>query len=619
MSDANPHWLLKEYFGYDAFRPLQEEIICAALKGQDVLVLMPTGGGKSICFQIPALLQEGLTVVVSPLIALMKDQVDQLHSIGAPATFLNSTLDKNETRKRLAELYSGKYKILYISPERLTLSGTKELFSKIKLERFVIDEAHCISEWGHDFRPEYRQFAELRGQYRKIPLMALTATATSRVREDIIKQLELQSPEIFTSSFDRSNLQYTVQPRQKPLQQILNVLNRNEGESGIIYCSTRKSTEEVASQLISEGINATAYHAGMDIEQRNKNQELFIHDKIQVICATIAFGMGINKPNVRFIIHYHLPKNLEGYYQETGRAGRDGLPGECLLLYSAKDKRQQLYFVDEISEEKEQINARKLLQQMTHYAESKECRRKIILKYFGEIYEKDKCDSCDNCLTPKKTFNGTEAALKFLACIYRIDESNSKYGRTISFGINHIVDIIKGTKNKKIKQFGHEKLSTYGIGSEFNKEGWKMIGNELVQLGFVFQATGRMPVIELTGMGGEWLKDGKERKPIELTYPITIKKEKNTKSYAGGISTDTYNAELFQTLKTLRRKLANEKSVPVYIIFSEKTLKEMSASCPKDLSEFELINGVGAKKLEEFGEIFTKEIQLHLDKKSGNL
>ena len=619
MSDANPHWLLKEYFGYDAFRPLQEEIICAALKGQDVLVLMPTGGGKSICFQIPALLQEGLTVVVSPLIALMKDQVDQLHSIGAPATFLNSTLDKNETRKRLAELYSGKYKILYISPERLTLSGTKELFSKIKLERFVIDEAHCISEWGHDFRPEYRQFAELRGQYRKIPLMALTATATSRVREDIIKQLELQSPEIFTSSFDRSNLQYTVQPRQKPLQQILNVLNRNEGESGIIYCSTRKSTEEVAAQLISEGINATAYHAGMDIEQRNKNQELFIHDKIQVICATIAFGMGINKPNVRFIIHYHLPKNLEGYYQETGRAGRDGLPGECLLLYSAKDKRQQLYFVDEISEEKEQINARKLLQQMTHYAESKECRRKIILKYFGEIYDKEKCNNCDNCLTPKKTFNGTEAALKFLACIYRIDESNSQYGRTISFGINHIVDIIKGTKNKKIKQFGHEKLSTYGIGSEFNKEGWKMIGNELVQLGFVFQATGRMPVIELTGMGGEWLKDGKERKPIELTYPITIKKEKNTKSYAGGISTDTYNAELFQTLKTLRRKLANEKSVPVYIIFSEKTLKEMSASCPKDLSEFELINGVGAKKLEEFGEIFTKEIQLHLDKKSGNL
>ena len=604
--------ILRKYFGYNSFRPLQEEIINTAIEGNDVLVLMPTGGGKSICFQIPALYQKGLTVVISPLVALMKDQVDQLNSVGAPATYINSTLSEKEVRLRLSELYNGKFKLLYISPERLQLSGTEKLFSNIKIERFVVDEAHCISEWGHDFRPEYRQFSELRSNYENVPVMALTATATSRVKEDIVKQLDLRSPKVFTSSFNRSNLSYSVQPKKNPLQQILNVIDKNNGESGIIYCSTRAATEELADQLISKGVNAAAYHAGLPTNEKNKNHEAFVHDKIEVICATIAFGMGIDKSNVRFVIHHNLPKSLEGYYQETGRAGRDGLPGECLLLYSTKDKSTQHHFIDQISEEQEKSNALNLLRQITNYAESRHCRRKIILKYFGEIYEKDKCNNCDNCLIERKTYDGTDVALKLLACVYRIDEQNHKRGRELSFGFNHIIEILRGADNQKIKNFDHHKLSTFGIGKDLPKEKWRDIGNEIVQLGYLKQSSGIRPIIQLNEKGNEWLKSGNKREPLELTTALNFGKGEKIKNRSTRKSKEIYDEPLFEVLRETRLEVARERNVPPYFIFTDKTLKEMSISCPKNLEDFTKINGVGTKKLEDFGSIFIEVIIKYL-------
>ena len=604
--------LLNNYFGFDSFRPLQEEIINAALDGEDVLVLMPTGGGKSICFQVPAIKQEGLTVVISPLIALMKDQVDGLIEQGVPATYLNSTLNEKEVKSRLSEVYNGKYKLLYMSPERLQLSGTEKLFKNLKIERFVVDEAHCISEWGHDFRPEYRQFSELRNKFKEVPIIALTATATSRVKEDIIRQLDLKHPKIFISSFNRPNLSYSVIAKKNPINKILDVIDRNDGESGIIYCNKRTTTEELKDELASRGIKAVAYHAGLPLDERNKNQESFVHDRIQVVCATIAFGMGIDKPNVRFVIHYNIPKSLESYYQETGRAGRDGLPSECLFLYSPQDKSTHHHFIEQISEEQEKINAFNLLRQITDYAESRQCRRKIILKYFGEEYEKDKCNNCDNCLTERKTYDGTDVTLKILACVYRIAEQNYKRGRDFSFGLNHIIEILKGSENQKIENFDHNKLSTYGICSEYAKEKLREISNELILLGYLLQSQGSRPTIQLSEKGLKWLKSGTNREPLELTTTITSKKEKKSKERSIHVRKEKYNKELFEILRKLRLQLAKERGIPPYIIFTDKTLRDMSIYCPTTLGEFIGINGVGEHKLNEFGEIFIEEIKTYL-------
>ena len=591
--------LLKQYFGFTTFRPLQEEIIRDSLAGKDVFALLPTGGGKSLCFQLPALTRDGLTVVVSPLIALMKDQVDALQASGIPATFLNSSLAADESRKRLRGLHNGEYRLLYAAPERLMLSSFLEDLQRWNVRLIAVDEAHCISEWGHDFRPEYRQIADLRKLFPLVPFMALTATATGRVREDIVTHLRLREPNCYVASFNRPNLTYRVIQKNKSYDQLLHFLRARPKESGIVYCQSRKSAERVAANLTEDGVKSRPYHAGLTPKERSEHQEFFLRDDVRVICATIAFGMGINKPNVRFVIHYDLPKNIEGYYQETGRAGRDGLPSECVLLFSAGDVVKQTQFIDEKPSLKEQQIARAQLQQMVHYAECAGCRRKELLAYFGEEYSAAGCGACDNCLSPRATFDGTLAAQKFLSCVFRIREKQ-RFG----VGLNHLVEVLAGADTEKIRKWDHTQLSTYGIGKEHSRPEWAAIGRELVRLGFLRQKAEKFSVLELTNDGLAALK---ERRKITLTKPAVTPE---TKTYhVGEIACDEV---LFDRLRQLRKKLADERDVPAYIIFSDVALRQMARNYPASESEFARISGVGEKKLREFGEIFLGEIAAHL-------
>jgi ATP-dependent DNA helicase RecQ len=591
--------LLKQYFGFTSFRPLQEEIIRDSLAGRDTFALLPTGGGKSLCFQLPALVRDGLTVVVSPLIALMKDQVDALQASGIAATFLNSSLNADESRKRLRGLHNGEFRLLYVAPERLMLSGFLSDLQKWNVQLIAIDEAHCISEWGHDFRPEYRQISELRKYFPNVPFMALTATATGRVREDIVSHLKLREPKCYVASFNRPNLTYRVLAKNKPYDQLLNFLRARPKESGIVYCMSRKSTESVAQRLSEDGVKAKPYHAGLTPTERSEHQELFLRDDVRVVCATIAFGMGINKPNVRFVVHYDLPKNIEGYYQETGRAGRDGLPSECVLLFSAGDAVKQTMFIDEKPNPQEQQIAREQLQQMVHYAECASCRRSELLAYFGEEFSADGCGACDNCLSPRATFDGTLAAQKFLSCVFRIREKNG-----FGVGLNHVVEVLTGADTEKIRKWDHAQLSTFGIGKEHSRPEWAAIGRELIRLGFLRQTTEKFSVLEITNEGRAALK---ERKKITLTKPVTTP-EKQVR-HVGEIACDE---TLFERLRELRKKLADERDVPAYIIFSDVALRQMARNYPESENDFARISGVGEKKLREFGEVFLNEIALHL-------
>src|SRR6266545_1394444 len=466
--------LLKQYFGFSSFRPLQEEIIRDALAGKDVFALLPTGGGKSLCFQLPALVNPGLTVVVSPLIALMKDQVDALQAGGVAATFLNSSLPPGEARARLRGLHQGEFRLLYVAPERLMLAGFLDDLQRWKTKLIAVDEAHCISEWGHDFRPEYRQLSQLRDLFPHVPMMALTATATERVRQDILQQLHLREPSCYVASFNRPNLTYRVLPKAGPYEQTLEFIRARPKESGIVYCQSRKSAESVAERLNADGVRAAPYHAGMEGKDRTANQELFLRDEVRVICATIAFGMGINKPNVRFVIHYDLPKNVEGYYQETGRAGRDGLPSECLLLFSPGDVVKQTQFIEQKSGAQEQQIARQQLQQTVHYAEISTCRRSALLAYFGEEFPAANCGGCDNCLSPRDRYDGTLAAQKLLSCVYRIRERSR-----FDLGLNHAIEVLAGADTEKIRKWRHDQLSTYGIGKEHTRAEWQAIDRPL--------------------------------------------------------------------------------------------------------------------------------------------
>jgi len=591
--------LLKQYFGFTSFRPLQEKIIRDSLAGKDVFALLPTGGGKSLCFQLPALARDGLTVVVSPLIALMKDQVDALQASGIAATFLNSSLTQDESRKRLRGLHSGEYRLLYVAPERLMLSGFLTDLQKWSVQLIAIDEAHCISEWGHDFRPEYRQISELRKLFPAVPFMALTATATGRVREDIITHLKLRAPETYVASFNRPNLTYHVIAKDGPYNQLVEFLRERRKESGIVYCLSRKGAESVAEKLSRDGIRARPYHAGLTPNERAEHQELFLRDEVRVICATIAFGMGINKPNVRFVVHYDLPKNIEGYYQETGRAGRDGLPGECVLLFSAGDAVKQTTFIDEKTNPQEREIARKQLQQMVHYAEGANCRRVELLAYFGEEFSADNCGACDNCLSPRETFDGTLAAQKFLSCVYRIREKSG-----FGVGLNHVVEVLTGAATEKIRNWNHTELSTYGIGKEHSRPEWAAIGRELVRLGLLRQTAEKFSTLELTPDGGNALK---ERRKITLTKP-TVASETKTR-HVGEITCDE---ALFEQLRMVRKQLADERDVPAYIIFSDVALRQMARNYPQTENDFARISGVGEKKLREFGAAFLKQIAAHL-------
>jgi ATP-dependent DNA helicase RecQ len=586
---------LKKHFGYDEFRSLQEEIVKDALAGRDVFALMPTGGGKSLCFQLPALLREGLTIVVSPLISLMKDQVDALQTSGIAATFLNSALDRNEAVGRLRRLHRSDYQLLYVAPERLMLDTFLERALNWNIAQIAIDEAHCISEWGHDFRPEYRELKKLRCHLPDVPIMALTATATERVRADILKQLDLRDPRCYVASFNRSNLSYRVVPKSAPYQQLLAFIRGRPNESGIVYCASRKTADSLARNLSEDGVNAKPYHAGLTARERSQNQELFLRDDVRVVTATIAFGMGINKPNVRFVVHHDLPKNLESYYQETGRAGRDGLPSECVLLFNASDVVKQTHFIDEKSENEQRI-AREQLRQMVHYAETRECRRATLLKYFGEEYGQPSCNGCDNCLSPRETFDGTIPAQKFLSCVHRIC-AKSGFG----FGLNHVVEVLTGADTQAIRQRRHNQLSTYGIGRELKRNAWQAIGRELLRLGLIECAPGKFVTLKLTKDGLDTLRG---RIPITLTKQIEIS-EQRAKGSAGEIECDE---ALFERLRTVRRKLADERDVPAYVIFSDVSLREMARAYPTTASEFRRIPGVGEQKLKDFAKPFLAEI-----------
>jgi ATP-dependent DNA helicase RecQ len=589
--------LLKITFGYSTFRPLQREIIDATLADRDVFALLPTGGGKSLCFQLPALARPGLTVVVSPLIALMKDQVDQLQASGVAATFLNSTLGEKESRSRLAGLHRGQFKLLYVAPERLMLDSWAENLKTWNVVALAIDEAHCVSEWGHDFRPEYRQLAKLRTALPDIPVMALTATATERVRLDIIKHLKLREPQTFVASFNRPNLTYRVIPKDQPAKQIIDFVRKREHESGIIYCASRATAERVAESLAGRGFSAKPYHAGLSAEERARNQEAFLRDDTRIICATIAFGMGINKPNVRWVIHHDLPKNIEGYYQETGRAGRDGLPGDCLLLFNAGDIAKQSHFLEEITNKQEQEIARAQLRQIVHYAESAGCRRAELLDYFGEKFPLDNCGACDNCSEPRETYDGTIVAQKFLSCVYRIRQ-NSRFG----VGLNHIIEVLTGAETEKITRWGHDRLTTYGIGKDLSRQAWASVGRELMRLGYVGIDEGEYATLHVTEEGMAVLR---ARTPITLTKALDLPKAKRVTRRAGDVECDEI---LFDRLRTLRRKLADERGVPAYIVFGDTSLRAMARAYPDRVERMEGIPGMGEKKRAEFGAIFADEI-----------
>ncbi len=598
---------LKKHFGYDEFRPLQEEIIRDALAGRDVFALMPTGGGKSLCFQLPALLRNGLTIVVSPLIALMKDQVDALQASGIAATFLNSSLDRHQATERLRKLNHGECRLLYVAPERLMLDGFLERALNWDITQIAIDEAHCISEWGHDFRPEYRELKKLRRHLPDVPIMALTATATERVRKDIVAQLHLDNARCYVASFNRPNLTYRVVPKSSPYEQVLTFIRARPNESGIVYCASRKTADSLAKKLNDDGIKAKPYHAGLEAKERTKHQESFLRDDARVITATIAFGMGINKPNVRFVVHHDLPKNIESYYQETGRAGRDGLPSECVLLFSASDVVKQTRFFEEKSE-KEQGIAREQLRQMVHYAETRDCRRSTLLKYFGEEFPTP-CNGCDNCLEPRETFDGTVHAQKFLSCIYRIHEKQG-----FGFGLNHVVDVLAGADTEAIRQRGHDELSTYGIGRDVKRTAWLAIGRELLRLGLIAAAPGKFATLDLTHTGRVALR---ERKSITLTKPFDVETTKRSKKHrAGEIKCDE---ALFEQLRALRRKIADKRDVPAYVIFSDVALREMARAYPTTEAEFRRIPGVGEQKLRDFAEPFTAAVRDYLASNSHQL
>lgn len=591
---------LKRRFGHDAFRPLQREIVEAVLRGDDVLALLPTGGGKSLCYQLPAVLQPGLTLVVSPLIALMKDQVDALHANGIAATFLNSTLDEEAAIERLDGLARGEYKLLYVAPERIVLPAFLAALDGWDLQRIVVDEAHCVSEWGHEFRPEYRRIPILRRRYPGTPITAVTATATQRVRDDIEQFLDLQRPQRFAGGFDRPNLRYSVFEKRDAVRQLLTWCTQRAGESGIVYVASRQAAEDLASRLRAAGVEARPYHAGLSAQVRSRNQTLFIRDEIQVICATIAFGMGIDKPNVRYVVHYDVPKSIEGYYQESGRAGRDGLPSDCVLLFSGGDAAKQQHFIRQIEDPAERERAAGLLRKMLDFAATPHCRRGHLLRYLGEAGVADTCGNCDNCLAPVERIDATQAVAKILSCVYRVRAQSG-----FSAGAHHMIAILLGTMTEKVISWGHDRLSTFGVGKEHTKGEWLALVTELLRVGWLTQE----PEYRTLQLTDEGIRALKERRPFEFARPRILRKARKGARPAADVRDGRYDEALFEDLRRLRKRLADEQAVPPYVVFSDATLREMAAKPPSSLEAFRAINGVGDLKLQRYGEAFVAAIR----------
>jgi ATP-dependent DNA helicase RecQ len=589
---------LKRYFGFDAFRPLQEAIVHDVLAGRDVFALLPTGGGKSLCYQLPALLTPGMTVVISPLIALMKDQVDALTTAGIPATFLNSSLGYDVARERIAGLKRGAYKLLYVAPERLTIPSFAADLATWNVTRFAVDEAHCISEWGHDFRPDYRRIAQLRDAFPDVPFLAFTATATDRVRADIVERLALRDPALHVGSFNRPNLTYRVTHKRRGTEALIAWLRARPDDAGIVYVGSRAAAEDVAERVSAAGIPALPYHAGLDPAVRARNQERFIRDETRVVCATIAFGMGIDKSNVRFVVHYDVPKSVEGYYQETGRAGRDGEPAECLLFFSYGDVAKFERFIDEKTDEHERAVGRAQLERMTRYAYSNDCRRRDLLAYFGEAWTTLNCGACDNCLEPRPAVDVTIDAQKFLSCIERIRRANGH-----SVGITHVIDVLIGAENEKIWRWNHERLTTYGIGKDRTKPSWRTLADEFVRLGLIAVDPAQFNVVSLTDAGRAALT---ERVPVvvrESPAPAQRGRKRSVDATGG-----PYDADVFRGLRDLRKELADERDVPAYVVFSDAVLRAMARELPRTPAQLRAISGVGEKKLADFGSRFLAEI-----------
>ena len=598
---ATPLAILKARFGYDSFRALQEEIIGNVLGRRDSLALMPTGGGKSLCYQLPALIFDGITLVISPLIALMKDQVDALNANGIAARFINSSLAASEIEHVQAQVRRGQVKILYVAPERLALPGFRRFLHSLDLSLVAIDEAHCISEWGHEFRPDYRNLRQLRQDFPAVPVIALTATATERVREDIIGQLDLQQGRVFLSSFDRANLSYSVQPKASSWGQLMSLLEQRRSQSTIIYCFSRQETEDLARDLNVRGLSARPYHAGLDPEVRRRTQEDFIRDRVPIIVATIAFGMGIDKPDIRLVVHYSLPRSLEGYYQETGRAGRDGLPSECVLFYSYADKAKQDYFINQIEDAVEQRNARQKLAKMVEFAQVPSCRRRFILEYFGERWPDENCGACDVCLESREEFGATEIAQKILSAVVRTGER---------FGANHIIQVLSGSREKRILELGHDRLSVYGIAKDVGRPELREIIGQLQARRLLVRSEGEYPTLAVTDGGRQFLQG---RQSVTLPLPRTA-----YAGYAPGNGPNLggspaapmeYDEVLFEELRALRRRLADVRDVPAFVIFGDASLRHMAAAFPRSMEEFSRIHGVGDVKLEQYGPEFLEVIR----------
>ena len=594
---ATPLSLLKSRFGYESFRPLQAEIIDNVLVRRDTLVLMPTGAGKSLCYQLPALLFDGTTLVVSPLIALMKDQVDALNAAGIPAAYINSSLSGEEAQQVQAQVRQGAVKLLYVAPERLALPGFQRFLREIELSLIAVDEAHCISEWGHEFRPDYRNLRQLHEDFPSTPVIALTATATERVRRDIIDQLALHQGETFLSSFNRENLHYSVLPKEGSLGQLTPLLDRHRDRPAIIYCLSRQETEDIAAGLRAKGYEARAYHAGLDSETRRLTQEDFVRDRVPIVVATIAFGMGIDKPDVRLVVHYSLPKSPEGYYQETGRAGRDGLPSECVLFYSYGDKVRQDYFINRMDDSTEQQNAREKIARMVAYAQLWTCRRRFLLEYFGESWTGEGCGGCDVCLEPREEFDATEVAQKILSAVVRTGER---------FGTAYVVRVLIGSKDKRILEMGHDELSVYGIARDRERSELREIISLLQARGLLAQRDGDYPALVVTSEGREFLR---QRGALVLSRPIQSRGARAKRSVHS--TDDDYDRRLFEELRALRRRLADERNLPPYVVFGDASLRHMATIYPRTMEQFAQVRGAGAARLQDYGRQFVDVISAY--------
>ena len=593
-----PLAVLKHHFGYDRFRPLQEEIIRHVLAGEDSLVLMPTGGGKSLCYQLPAMCLPGMTLVISPLIALMKDQVDALNANGIAARFINSSLTASEIELAQTQAARGQVKVLYVAPERLSLGGFRHFLEKADLSLIAVDEAHCISEWGHEFRPDYRNLRQLRRDFPQVPVIALTATATEPVRSDIVEQLELQRGRVFLSGFNRANLAYSVQTKEGYWGKLLTLLQAHRGESTIIYCFSRRETEELAEDLNHRGLLARPYHAGLEPEARRRTQEDFIRDRVPIIVATIAFGMGIDKPDIRLVVHHSLPRSLESYYQETGRAGRDGLPSECVLFYSYADKAKQDYFINQMEEPAEGQLARQKLAQMAEFAEIPVCRRKSLLEYFGEEWREDNCGSCDVCLAAGEEFDATEISQKVLSAVVRTGER---------FGALHVAKVLRGSRDKRVLELSHDRLSVYGIAKEFSEAELRELMGHLQARGLLSKNESEYATLSVSNRGREFLQ---QRQRLSLPR---LKAAANPPGSSGKVAEGPadYDEQLFGELRALRRELADAQEVPPFVVFGDVALRHMAGFMPQSLETFARIPGVGDRKLEQYGSRFVAVIRTY--------